>query len=85
MATLNPAMNDAARADQPATGAVAITGAAQTLDVTGRYLLITVTGNITFTMQDGSSVTWASIPVGLYKMTVRSISNGATVTGYVLL
>ena len=85
MANLNTAMNDAARASQPATGAVAITGAAQTLATTGRGLLITTAGNITFTTQDGSTVTWASIPVGIHAITVRAISNGATAAGYVLL
>lgn len=84
MAELSAAMSDAARASQPATGAVAITGAAQTLAVTGRSLLITGTGNITWTLQDGSTITWTGIPVGEWHITVRAITS-ATATGYVLL
>ena len=68
-----------------AMGAVAITGTAQTLATSGRALLITSTGGITFTMQDGSSVTWNDVPVGLWPLTVKAIANGATATGYVLL
>ncbi len=85
MADLNTAMSDAARASQPATGAVAITGSLQTLAVTGRGLLITATGNITWTLQDGTTIAFTGIPVGQYDITVRSIANGATATGYVLL
>lgn len=84
MASLNQRMNEITPTD-PAVGAVAITGSSQTLSTSGRGLLITVTGDITFTMQDGSSVTWASIPVGVYPLTVKSITTGATCTGYVLL
>lgn len=68
----------------PAIGAVAITGSAQSLTQPGRGLLITVTGNITFVTKGGNTVTWASIPVGIHAITVKSISNGATCTGYVL-
>lgn len=81
----NESMNDAARASQPATGAVALAGGAQALAVTGRSLLITGTGNISFTMQDGTStITWNSIPVGEWHLTVRSIQS-CTASGYVLL
>jgi hypothetical protein len=71
----------------PALGAVAITGAAQTLATRGRGLHITVAGNITFTMEDGTSMTHTatSLPIGFYPFTVRSIDNGATAQGYVLL
>lgn len=85
MAELSAAMSDAARASQPATGAVAITGATQTLSVTGRGLLIVTAGDITFTLQDGTAVTWTSIPVGIHPLTVRAITAGATAAGYVLL
>jgi expansin (peptidoglycan-binding protein) len=68
----------------PAQGCVAIAGGAQSLATRGRGLVVTVTGNIVFVMEDGSSMTWNSIPVGHYPFTVRSITS-ATVTGYVLL
>lgn len=85
MADLNSRMAGHVSASDPAVGAVAITGSAQTLSTSGRGLLITTTGNITFVTQDGSSITWASIPVGIHPVTVKSISNGATAAGYVLL
>lgn len=68
----------------PAQGAVAITGSAQSLTQAGRALLITVTGDITFVTAGGNTVVWAACPVGIHPITVKSISNGATVTGYVL-
>lgn len=68
----------------PAQNAVAITGSAQSLTQPGRGLLITATGNITFVTAGGSSVTWASIPAGIHPITVKSISAGATATGYIL-
>ena len=84
MATLNPAMNEGARASQPATGCVAITGSAQTLSTTGRGLFITTQGDITFTMQDGSTMTLTALPVGIYSFTVRAITS-ATAAGWILL
>lgn len=81
---LNQRMNELTPSD-PAIGAVAITGSTQNLATSARGLLITTTGNIAFTMQDGSSVTWNSIPVGVYPLTVKSITTGATAAGYVLL
>lgn len=68
----------------PAIGAVAITGSAQTLTNPGRGLLVTVTGDITFTTAGGDEIEWPDCPVGVHPITVASISNGATVTGYVL-
>jgi hypothetical protein len=85
MATLNPAMNDASRSAQPATGCVAITGSAQVLATTGRGLFITTQGDITFTMQDGSTMTLTALPVGVYSFTVRAITTGATAAGWVLI
>lgn len=84
MSDLNKRMGGGLHPTASAIGAVAITGAAQTLATTAVGLLITTSGNITFTMQDGSSVTWNSIPVGVHPLTVRSIS-AATAAGYVLL
>lgn len=82
MAILNPTMNDPSRAGQPATGCVALSVA--TLATTGRGLFITTTGNITFTMQDGSTMTLTAVPVGYYPFTVRAISV-LTAVGYALL
>lgn len=83
MAAPNPAMQDAARASQPGTGAIELTTGA--LATTGRGLIITTTGNIVFVMLDGSSVTWNSIPVGMYGgLCIKSITS-VTAAGYVLL
>lgn len=82
MATLNEAMSNAARAGQPATGCVALS--VTTLATTARGLFITTIGNITFTMQDGSTMTLTSVPVGYYPFTVRAISV-CTAVGYALL
>lgn len=82
MATLNAAMSDAARASQPYTGCVALS--VSTLSTTARGLLITTTGNITFTMQDGSEMVLTAVPVGHYPFTVRAISV-LTAVGYALL
>ena len=68
----------------PAQGAVEISGSAQSLDQPGRALLITVTGDITFTTAGGNDITWEGCPVGIHAITVKSIANGATVTGYIL-
>lgn len=86
MAEPNPRMQYVTD-DGPYTGAVAITGSAQTLAVIGRAIHVTTAGNITFTMMDGSSVTHSatSLPVGIHKLTVRVITTGATTAGYVLL
>ena len=86
MADPNPRMQYVTD-DGPYVGAVAITGSAQTLAVRGRAIHVTTAGNITFTMEDGSSVTHTatSLPIGIYKLTVRAISAGATTAGYVLL
>jgi hypothetical protein len=67
-----------------AVGAVAITGAAQTLAVTGRAIEVTGVGDITFTLLDGSSMVLTGVTVGTKMWTVRSIAS-ATLTGYVLL
>lgn len=82
MANLNEAMSDAARSSQPYTGCVALSVA--TLATTARGLLITTTGNITFTMQDGSTMALTAVPVGEYRFTVRAISV-LTAAGYALL
>ncbi len=84
MADLNTRMAVHASSTDSAVGAVALAGGAQTLSTTGRGLLILTTGNIVFVMQDGSSITWNSIPAGLYPLTVRSITS-CTAAGYVLL
>lgn len=68
--------------DAPGVGAVAI--AVATYNPMGRKLLITTAGNITFLTQDGSTVVWASIPVGIHDITVKQIT-AATAVGYVLL
>lgn len=67
----------------PATGAVAITGSAQTLPKIGRSLLITTSGDITFVTGGGDTIVWAAIPVGEWHITVASIVT-ATAAGYVL-
>lgn len=83
MASQNPRMQHLS-AEMPAAGTVALTGSAQSLSVDGRGLLITVTGNIVFTTQNGSTVTWNSIPVGIWGgVTVRTIVS-CTATGYIL-
>lgn len=82
MATLNPAMNDSSRAGQPAVGCVALS--VTTLATTARGLFITTTGNITFTMQDGSTMALTGVPVGYYPFTVRAISV-LTAAGYALI
>lgn len=84
MANLNPRMAKDSAPTDPAVGSVAITGSAQTLSTTGRGLLITETGDIAFSTQDGSSVTWNNIPVGIHPITVRAISS-ASASGYVLI
>lgn len=82
MATLNPAMSDASRSAQPATGCVALS--VTTYATTARGLFITTAGNITFTMQDGSEMALTAVPVGHYPFTVRAVSV-LTAVGYVLL
>lgn len=84
MAVQNDYMNRGGSENAPAVGCVAITGAEQVLATTGRKLVITTTGNITFKLQDNSTMTWSSIPVGVYEFTVRSITS-ATAAGYVML
>ena len=81
MATLNPTMNHVT-ASQPATGCVALS--VTTFATTARGLFITTTGNITFTMQDGSTMALTAVPVGHYPFTVRSVSV-LTAAGYALL
>jgi hypothetical protein len=68
----------------PAVGAEALTGSAQTASKVGRGLLITATGNIVFVTSGGDSITWSSIPVGVYPITVKSITS-CTASGYILL
>ncbi len=68
----------------PAIGAEEITGSAQAFTQHGRALLITATGDITWVTSGGDTVVFASIPVGVYPITVKSIANGATAEGYVL-
>lgn len=68
-------------ADAPGIGAVALS--VTTYSPHGRYLLITVSGNITFKTQDGSTVVWATCPVGVHKITVSEVTANAA-TGYVL-
>jgi hypothetical protein len=75
-------MSLTSRGDDPAVGCVAI--APGVLATTGRGLFITTAGAITFVMQDGSTMALASIPVGVYNFTVRSITSAAAV-GFVLL
>lgn len=81
MATQNAAMTQPT-ADQPATGCVALS--VTTLAVTARGLFITTAGNITFTMQDGTTMTLTAVPAGYYPFTVRAISV-CTAVGYALL
>ncbi len=80
MTTINEQMSTHPSADQPATGAVAITQAAQPFSPTGRAILVTTAGNITFTLQDGSTMALTNIATGLYPFTVRSIAS-ATLAG----
>lgn len=68
----------------PAQGAEAFAGSAVSLTQPGRALLITTAGNITFVTAGGDTVVWASIPVGIHAITVKSISAGATAVGYIL-
>jgi hypothetical protein len=84
MADLNKGMVGERRGDDPAIGAVAITGSAQTLAVSGRGLLVTTTGNLVATMQDGSSITWASVPVNVYPLAIKAITS-FTGAGYILV
>ena len=84
MGIQNPRMATHVSASDPAVGSVALMGSVQTLATSGRGLLITVTGDIEFTMQDGSTVDWDDIPVGIHALTVATIVS-ATATGYVLL
>lgn len=80
---MNEYMHRGGSEDAPYVGCVALAGGAQTLTQTGRGLHITTAGNITFTMQDGSTMTLTAIPAGVYRHTVRAISV-CTAAGYVL-
>lgn len=82
MAEQNRWMNIAGSEDAPYVGAVAIS--ATTYSPYGRGLLVTTAGNIEFVTQDGSTIVWASIPVGIHEITVKSVT-AATAVGYVLL
>ena len=80
MGNQNPRMQHAS-ADMPAVGAVALS--VTTYSPHGRALLITVSGNITFKTQDGSTIVWASCPVGIHSVSVSEVTANAA-TGYVL-
>lgn len=67
-----------------AIGAIAIVGGAQALATTGRALEVTVAGNISFTLLDGSTMTLTGVTVGTHSWTVKSIQS-CTLSGYVLL
>lgn len=81
MAEQNRFMNKPGSENAPAVGGEAI--AVANYDPMGRGLLITTAGNITFVTQDGSTIVWASIPVGKHDITVKQIT-AATAVGYVL-
>lgn len=80
MGNQNPRMQHTS-ADMPAIGATAIS--VTTYSPHGRALLITVSGNITFKTQDGSTVVWANAPVGIHPISVSEVTANAA-TGYVL-
>jgi len=89
MATLNPAMSDAARSSQPATGAVAIdySGGDQTLATTARGVYVGTAGHLKVDMQDGTTVTFSNLAAGsIYSIAIRKIyQTGSTAAGLALI
>jgi hypothetical protein len=74
------------RQSDPPVGAVAINYAAgdQVLTVPARGVYVATTGDLKVDMADGTTVTWASLPVGRHPMYVTKIyQTGSTAAGLV--
>lgn len=73
------------RASDPGVAGVVITGATQTFDPTGRWILVTTAGSFTGRLvEDVADVVYA-LPVGLHPLAVRSITSVSTLAGVVIL
>lgn len=64
---------------RPAIGAFSITPGASALAQPTRGLYVGVAGDVTVTMIEGSSVTFANLPVGLHPIAVTHVT-AATAT-----
>ena len=92
MANQNPAMQDAQRASQPATGAYDFTGTADatTADWGGQYaraVYIGVAGTLKVDMQDGTTANFAGCTAGsILPIAIKKIyDTGTTASGVVLI
>ena len=72
-------------ADDPGVGpGVVITGAAQTFDPAGRYVIVSTAGTITGKLVGDTADVAYVLPVGVHKLAFRSITSTASLVGCVV-
>lgn len=73
-----------ANATAPAHGAVAVTPSDSTVLVNTRGLYVGTSGNLVVEMADGQTVTFTSVPIGIFPIQVTKVlSTGTTASNIV--
>ncbi len=68
----------------PAVGSVAISGSAQTLNPTGRFILVSTAGTITGRLLDDSSDVTYILTVGIWPLAFKTITSVSSLVGRIL-
>lgn len=84
MADLNRRMAGVALATDPGVSSVAITGTAQTLNPSGRAVLVSTAGTITGKLIEDTADADYILPVGLHALAFKSITSVASLVGRII-